>query len=142
MLLWIAATDRTFDLIQLCEGRALCGKCIHCGSRHTLLLDGTPVTDATIEHLVPRHHGGTDALENLAIACVRCNGEKGIRHDARPRLDARLQALIAQLQARRAERLRTPLSGLAMPPLPQPGPQSAGSPGSSSPRRRVNRTQR
>lgn len=142
LLLWIAATDITFDLIKLRDGRGLCGKCIHCGSRHTLLLDGTPVSDATIEHIVPRHHGGTDELANLAIACVRCNGEKGIRHDARPRLDARLQALIAQLQMRRAERLRAPLPGLALPPLPQPGPQSAGSPTSSSARRHAGRQRR
>lgn len=142
LLLWIAATDRTFDLIQLRDGPALCGKCIHCGSRHTLRLDGTPLSDATIEHIMPRHHGGTDALENLAIACVRCNGEKGIRHDARPRLDARLQALIAQLQARRAERLRTPLSGLELPPLPQPGPQPAGSPDRPRARRQVGRSHR
>lgn len=117
LLLWIAATDATFDLVTLREGAALCGKCIHCGSRHTLRLDGTPVSDATIEHIVPRHHGGTDELTNLAIACARCNGEKGLRHDARPRLDAKLQALIAQLQGRRAERLRAPLPGLQLPAL-------------------------
>lgn len=120
LLLWIAATDATFDLVSLREGRALCGKCIHCGSRHTLLVDGTPVSDATIEHIVPRNHGGTDDLENLAIACARCNGEKGVRHDARPRRDPKLQALIAQLQARRAERLRAPLDGLQLPTLRGP----------------------
>ena len=26
-----------------------------------------------IEHIVPRKHNGTDTLENLAFACVRCN---------------------------------------------------------------------
>lgn len=125
LLLWIAATDKTFDRIDLPQGPALCGKCIHCGSRHTLLLDGTPVSDATIEHIVPRHHGGTDELTNLAIACVRCNGEKGIRHDARPQLDAKLQALIAKLQARRADRLRAPLPELQLPELRQPEPPAA-----------------
>lgn len=122
LLLWIAATDKTFDLIILVQGPALCGKCIHCGSRHTLLLDGTPVSDATIEHIVPRHHGGTDELTNLAIACLRCNGEKGIRHDARPQLDTKLQALIGKLQARRTERLREPLPELVLPQLRQPEP--------------------
>jgi 5-methylcytosine-specific restriction endonuclease McrA len=120
LLLWIAATDSTFELVSLREGRALCGKCIHCGSRHTLLIDGTPISDVTIEHIVPRHHGGTDDLENLAIACARCNGEKGVRHDARPRRDPKLLALIAQLQARRADRLRTPLPELQLPALRPP----------------------
>lgn len=119
LLLWIAATDKTFDLITLPQGPALCGKCIHCGSRHTLLRDGTPISDATIEHIVPRHHGGTDDLTNLAIACLRCNGEKGIRHDARPQLDAKLQALIGKLQERRTARLREPLPELGLPPLRQ-----------------------
>jgi 5-methylcytosine-specific restriction endonuclease McrA len=125
LLLWIAATDATFDRIALRGQPALCGKCIHCGSRHTILLDGTPVSDATIEHIVPRNHGGTDDLENLAIACARCNGEKGIRHDARPRLDEKLQALIAQLQGRRRERLREPPEGLPLPTLRPVEPEPA-----------------
>jgi hypothetical protein len=29
-----------------------------------------------IEHIVPRKHGGSDALDNLALACVRCNRSK------------------------------------------------------------------
>jgi hypothetical protein len=27
----------------------------------------------TVDHLLPRSRGGTDALENLALACRRCN---------------------------------------------------------------------
>ncbi|MBX9792353.1 MAG: HNH endonuclease [Pirellulales bacterium] len=30
-----------------------------------------------VEHVVPRIHGGTDSLENLALACPRCNCYKG-----------------------------------------------------------------
>jgi hypothetical protein len=30
-----------------------------------------------IEHVVARQHGGTDALENLALACPECNFRKG-----------------------------------------------------------------
>jgi len=30
-----------------------------------------------IEHIIPVQHGGTDALGNLAFACLRCNRHKG-----------------------------------------------------------------
>jgi hypothetical protein len=30
-----------------------------------------------IEHVIPRQHGGTDAPENLALACPDCNLAKG-----------------------------------------------------------------
>ena len=30
-----------------------------------------------IEHIVPRKHGGDDSLQNLALACIRCNLGKG-----------------------------------------------------------------
>ena len=30
-----------------------------------------------IEHILPRQHGGTDAVENLALACPECNLRKG-----------------------------------------------------------------
>lgn len=32
---------------------------------------------ATIEHLIPKAAGGTDAITNLVVACARCNQEKG-----------------------------------------------------------------
>lgn len=30
-----------------------------------------------VEHVIPVQHGGTDALGNLAYACLRCNRHKG-----------------------------------------------------------------
>jgi 5-methylcytosine-specific restriction endonuclease McrA len=30
-----------------------------------------------IDHILPRQHGGTDAIENLALACPECNLRKG-----------------------------------------------------------------
>ena len=33
-------------------------------------LDGEPISRATIEHISPRTAGGTDALENLGLACA------------------------------------------------------------------------
>lgn len=40
--------------------------------------------DATLEHLVPKWMGGTDALINLALACERCNRARGGRPCAPP----------------------------------------------------------
>jgi hypothetical protein len=30
-----------------------------------------------VEHIVPRHHGGADTPDNLALACHHCNLHKG-----------------------------------------------------------------
>ena len=107
-LLAIAATDRTFER-ALQRGREVwSGKCIHCNRRLSLALDGTPISRATIEHIVPRNHGGTDALENLAIACSGCNHEKGHRHDVQHASDPALLAVIERLQQRRRKRWRDP----------------------------------
>lgn len=46
-------------------------ECVFCGSKQ----------DLTTDHLIPRNRGGTDAADNLVIACKPCNssrGEKGI----------------------------------------------------------------
>ena len=119
LLLWCAATDRSFERAELGGAVVWTGKCIHCGARHVLELDGRPRTRATLEHIVPRNHGGTDALTNLAIACARCNFGKGHRLDARRRDDPTLQRVVATLQARRAERMRPPPPDLDLPPLPE-----------------------
>jgi len=37
----------------------------------------SPLAALHIEHLIPRIHGGTDDLENLALACIDCNLHKG-----------------------------------------------------------------
>ncbi len=44
-------------------------RCRYCGSEENL----------SIDHIVPRCRGGTNALENLAIACCKCNVAKGDR---------------------------------------------------------------
>ena len=105
-LLEVAATDRTFEQKELDGAPILEGKCIHCRKKLALHADGTPLNGATLEHIVPKHHGGTDALENLAIACARCNSEKGLRHDHKRADDPKLQEVIARLRERRRRRLR------------------------------------
>jgi 5-methylcytosine-specific restriction endonuclease McrA len=37
----------------------------------------SPLAALHIEHIIPKIHGGTDDLENLALACVDCNLHKG-----------------------------------------------------------------
>ncbi|MEM9196044.1 MAG: HNH endonuclease, partial [Myxococcota bacterium] len=105
-LLRVAESDRTFERKEARGEIVLEGKCIHCQRKLALALDGTPLSDATLEHIVPKNHGGTDDLENLAIACARCNSEKGLRHDHKSANDPKLREVIATLQARRLERLR------------------------------------
>ena len=39
--------------------------------------DDSPLAVLHVEHIMPRAHGGTDDLENLALACIDCNLHKG-----------------------------------------------------------------
>ncbi|HJP91905.1 MAG TPA: HNH endonuclease signature motif containing protein [Pyrinomonadaceae bacterium] len=39
--------------------------------------DDSPLAALHVEHIVPKVHGGTDDLENLALACIDCNLHKG-----------------------------------------------------------------
>jgi 5-methylcytosine-specific restriction endonuclease McrA len=50
------------------------GRCTYC-PRTVDRSDGP--RGATIDHVVPRSRGGGDDLANLALACRRCNAEKG-----------------------------------------------------------------
>lgn len=106
LLLAAAVTDRTFDK-QLLDGQAVwVGKCIHCNTRLVVGDDGRARGQATLEHVWPQTQGGTDAVDNLAVACARCNREKGKRHDHKR--GERLDEVVALLRARRMERWRDP----------------------------------
>jgi 5-methylcytosine-specific restriction endonuclease McrA len=48
-------------------------KCEYCG----LPQIRSPLAALQIEHILPRKHGGGDAPENLALACIDCNLCKG-----------------------------------------------------------------
>jgi hypothetical protein len=39
--------------------------------------EDSPLARLHVEHIRPRSHGGTDDLDNLALACVDCNLHKG-----------------------------------------------------------------
>ncbi|GAB4427782.1 MAG: HNH endonuclease [Bacteroidia bacterium] len=42
-------------------------RCVYCGSKDSL----------TIDHVLPRSHGGRDTWDNLVTACQKCNSRKG-----------------------------------------------------------------
>lgn len=48
------------------------GKCQYCQKNVT-------VSNATIDHVIPKSRGGQHTWENLVIACTKCNGKKGSR---------------------------------------------------------------
>ena len=115
LMLLCAAYDRTFRYSGGRHGTWL-GKCIHCRRKLGLEADGKPHGGTTLEHIVPRTHGGTNAPENLAIACGRCNAQKGRKLDVLPVHDHRLVSVIQTLRERRANRLR-PLADHGCPRL-------------------------
>lgn len=39
--------------------------------------DDSPLAALHVEHIIPKIHGGTDELDNLALACIDCNLHKG-----------------------------------------------------------------
>ncbi len=110
-MLAIVATDATFVRGRHGANEAWIGKCLHCGGHLVIALDGEPVSRATIEHILPTSHGGTDELTNLALACARCNHQKGVRHDSKRKGDARLAEIVAKLAERRRARWRDPVGG-------------------------------
>lgn len=105
-VLAIIATDRTFERSDHRGREVWLGKCIHCNSHLAVALDGTPISRATIEHIHPRTAGGTDAIENLALACAACNSSKGIGIDRLSPADPKFQQVVERLRAKRAKRWR------------------------------------
>ena len=106
MIQTVVSTDATFEPAELRGEAVWVGKCIHCNAKLVVRDDGSPVGAATVEHIVPRNRGGGDEPENLALACARCNFQKGYRHDARRRPSARSLEIEAALIERRRRRLR------------------------------------
>lgn len=123
LLLAAAVTDATFEKTTL-DGQAVwVGKCIHCGKKLVVRDDGRAMGEATLEHVWPETQGGTDAVDNLAVACAGCNREKGSRHDHKG--GQRLDEIVARLRQRRAERWRDPdtvgMAARLATVMPKPG---------------------
>lgn len=84
------------------------GNCIHCNTK--LFVTESGATDATLEHIQPLCDDG-DATNphNLALACKRCNNEKGVRHDQHAGKGGRADEVIAKLREKRMSRWREPV---------------------------------
>ena len=107
LLLAAAVTDATFERGVVDGQVAWIGKCLHCGRKLVVRDDGRAMGEATLEHVWPQSQGGDNAVANLAVACTRCNREKGARHD-HGRHARRLDEVVAALRQRRSERWRDP----------------------------------
>ncbi|RVT96311.1 HNH endonuclease [Rhodovarius crocodyli] len=83
---WRQHREETGTKLYGRTGRALfdriCGeqnwRCCHCGFRTNL---DVPGRQPTREHIIPRSLGGPNTYDNLALACARCNGERGSNMD-------------------------------------------------------------
>lgn len=115
VVLSIVLTDNTFHRIAVHPEHKFTliqpwvGRCIHCNTKLLVHHDGS--TDATLEHINPLCAGG-DAIDprNLALACVRCNNQKGIRHDQHVGKGGRADEVVTALQAKRLARWREPVT--------------------------------
>lgn len=105
LVLRTLATDSTFRRRAVGAVLSWVGKCLHCNRKIVVSLGGE--TAATIEHIVPRHHGGDDRESNLALACARCNQQKGRTLDVRRADDPRYVEAIDRLLERRLARVPT-----------------------------------
>ena len=97
-------------------------RCLHCRTRLHVAADGAPQGHASLEHVVPSAWFGKraaapltaqvgsapDDARNLAVACARCNQDKGKGPDARGPADARAFEVVAGLLGRRLTRWRDP----------------------------------
>lgn len=106
-------------------------RCLHCRTRLLVAADGTPLGAASLEHVIPQAWFGRRAAaaltarvgddrddpRNLAVACTRCNHDKGKGPDQRGPSDERARAVVAQLLDARLARWRDPASvrGLGLP---------------------------
>jgi len=107
LLLAAAVTDATFARATLDDQQVWIGKCLHCNAKLVVRDDGLAMGAATLEHVWPTAQGGTNAIANLAVACARCNREKGVRHD-HGKNPPRLDEVVAVLRERRRARWRDP----------------------------------
>jgi 5-methylcytosine-specific restriction endonuclease McrA len=68
-------------------------RCVYCGKR-----DDPPAYDGeglTLDHLIPRDHGGNHKPANLVTACVSCNSSRQHKKHRKPTLQ-RLQRLASK----------------------------------------------
>lgn len=52
-------------------------RAVNCCEYCQLHQDDSPLVVLHIEHIIPKKHGGSDNIDNLALACIDCNLHKG-----------------------------------------------------------------
>ncbi|MDQ3205406.1 MAG: HNH endonuclease [Pseudomonadota bacterium] len=97
-------------------------RCLHCRSELRLRADGMPLGSTSLEHVIARAWFGrraaasltsrvgdhADDPRNLALACARCNHDKGKGHDARGPGQTRGLEVVGALLDARLDRWREP----------------------------------
>jgi 5-methylcytosine-specific restriction endonuclease McrA len=106
LLRTVAESDSGFALRTVRAEQAWVGPCLHCKKTIMVPCDERSPASATLEHIVPRTHGGGDELDNLGLACAQCNHAKGRRLDCRSIDDPTLQKVIQRLRSLRRSRMR------------------------------------
>lgn len=67
-------------------------RCIYCDEL-------VPANKRSIEHLWPKSLGGTRCVQNILMACKRCNSRRGDRWPASKYAHPRWQALVRKMEA-------------------------------------------
>lgn len=52
-------------------------KCFYCGIETLMSVGLRADWKATLEHIIPKSKGGSDEIDNLVMACFRCNQLRG-----------------------------------------------------------------
>lgn len=80
--------------------------CHYCDTALSVDLEAEEWQAATADHVIPRAHGGPDALGNLVLSCRRCNRQRGHLGYAKFRRDRGLPArpdVLARAEAARQD---------------------------------------
>lgn len=112
-------TDAEATLLDL-EPPVWHTRCLHCRRRLVFRADGEPLSNGSLEHVVPQAWFGKRAANplcdrvghdpndarNLALACLGCNHAKGRGPDERGPSDLDARTVVTQLLETRLVRLR------------------------------------
>lgn len=89
----IVRSDRKHRLQQSLIARD--GKvCHYCGRPLQDSISGYNEDGISLDHVVPQANGGPDSIDNLVLACRRCNSKKKDKHYQEFRLAIETDAVI------------------------------------------------